>query len=448
MSRVYRDVLDARAVTPTRVYRSVLSAQAVPGAGNARVYQSRLASAAAPDPGTGGGGGTGTVDVPPTVFRATGGVLIPVWLYEVRGGALVPGVRGTVVTSDAVSRSTSRPRSVAGTAVLADAVARVVTPVGGGGGGGGGAGEFYEYTGTRPTVGGSVKLFTGGSSLASAIGGLASGDTLILRTNSVFNESFDLVLPSNVTIMNDAGFRPWVNGAVRLRCSSSSAASGAKVYGLNVKWTSPDPSGHMVKLDGGAIDFAFCEVTQKGNSAGCFTLLRPGQTLVNSQVRNVWCHDNPGVSSHDGNQDHLVYADTDALNANLLIHHNLLRGAPRGRDIKIGGPSAGAAFGGIKVYCNTLYTGYGPSNGQVSNGCQDTEWHHNILIDSGAGTNLTNGTGAGPRNTYHHNLGDRPNVGPNVSTFSDTGGNVGGRSLAYLTAYDARGAEGFGHLAA
>jgi hypothetical protein len=267
---------------------------------------------------------------------------------------------------------------------------------------------------------------------------LPAGGFLLLQGSWTKKESVDVALRDGVTIYAPRGSRPWLDGPLRI-----SGGSGWRIIGLNNRWTGPDPSGHMVKLDGGSGFYGYNEVD--GSGGGLYTLVRPGQSLTSSEIAYCYIHDNPGVSSHGGNQDHGIYVDVSSTNARIRIDHNLVQGMPRGRNIKIGNPSSGSSFGGIEVDHNTLRTGYGPSNGQVSNGARDTVWHHNVLIDSGDTTALTEGPGAAAGNLYRDNVADRA-VGPNTSSFRDGGGN---RSLplSALTDAAAMGRLGLGYLA-
>jgi hypothetical protein len=156
-------------------------------------------------------------------------------------------------------------------------------------------------------------------------------------------------------------------------------------------------------------------------------------------------HDNPGISSHDGNQDHGFYCSAENPNQNVTVDHCLIENMPRGRNIKIGGPSLGNPIGGITISKCTLKNGQGPSNAQVSNGATGIIFDRLVLIDSGASTNLTSGGGAGPDSIYTNCWGDET-VGPNNSTLRDGGGNVV-KSRATLLDYTANGNAGKGHLA-
>lgn len=287
---------------------------------------------------------------------------------------------------------------------------------------------------TKPPAG--AKTYTGSGSLAGFLAGLSAGATAVLDFGTV-KESVNVALKDGVKVWAAPGARPWLDGPLRI-----SGGKGTQLWGLNNRWTGADAGGHMVKLDGGSIDYGHCEVAH----ASCYTLLRPGQTLTNSRIHHVWCHDNPGVSSHNANQDHGLYCSAENTSQNLLIDHCLVEDMPRGRNIKVGGPSSGGgAIGGITIRRSTLRRGYGPSNGQVSNGATGIVWEGLVLIDSKASTNLTSGSGAGSGSVYRGCASDKA-TGPNSSTLKDGGGNVR-KTVAQLSDYAAMGAAGFGHLA-
>lgn len=296
------------------------------------------------------------------------------------------------------------------------------------------------YTRPAMTIPAGAITYDGTTSLGAALTALPAGGTLVLDYDGSRVENVDVALADNATILNADGRSPWLDGSLRI-----SAGEGVRVYGLNVKWTTPDPGGHMVKVDGGSPEWAYSEVTIPG-AAGCYTLMRPGQAIHDWRVHHCWIHDNPGVASHDGNQDHGLYIDADNPTQHGLVDHCLIENMPRGRNVKIGGPSSGTTIGLVTIQTCTLRTGYGPSNGQVSNGAQDTTWDHLLLIDSGATTALTDGSGSGPGNVYTDCKADRP-VGEDTANFADGGGNVGNVAVATLEDYATQGAAGYGHLA-
>lgn len=286
--------------------------------------------------------------------------------------------------------------------------------------------------------------YNGSSSLAAALTALPTGGTLVLDYNGVRTENINVLVNGGITVQNAPGKRPWVNGEVRIRCASDT--NTAKFYGLSIRWDTPSASGHMLKLDGGSIEWAYSEITQQGNSVGCYTLLRPGQTLKNWRIHHCWIHHNPGVSSHNGNQDHGLYMSGETANQNGRVDHCLIEEMPRGRNIKIGGPSGGGgAIGGIRIDHCTLRKGHGPSNGQVSNGTTNTTWENLLLMDSGASTNLTDGSGSAPGNIYRNCKGDST-VGPNTTNFDDAGGNTNNVSVGTLGDFETQGGLGYGHL--
>lgn len=295
---------------------------------------------------------------------------------------------------------------------------------------------FSVPTALTNAIPSNATRYTGSGSLGTAMANLPAGGWLVLDYDGVRTENISVTLHDNVTIIAAAGKRPWLDGSLRI-----AGGNNIRLLGLSEKWTSADPSGHMFKHDGGSGEVAYGEFAY----AACYTLMRPGQSIHDTRYHHLWVHDNPGISSHDGNQDHGFYCSAENPSQNLTIDHCLIENMPRGRNIKIGGPSLGNPIGGITVSKCTLKTGYGPSNGQVSNGATGIIFDRLVLIDSGASTNLTSGGGAGPDSVYTNCWGDET-VGPNNSTLRDGGGNVV-KSQATLLDYTANGAAGKGHLA-
>lgn len=298
----------------------------------------------------------------------------------------------------------------------------------------GSSGPWFLYTAAIAAVTKSYRGTQDGK-LGSWLAALPKGAVGLLDFDTILGESFDITLADGVQVYAAPGKRPWVDGGIRLR-----SAGHSRLFGLSSTWSKGPTDGHMVKLDGGSIDYGHCELR---DFAG-YTLLRPGQTLHDSEIHHVWAHDNPGPHG-DQNQDHAVYASGENPAQALRIHHSLLERTPHGRGVKIGGPSAGAAIGGIVVDHCTLADNGGPSNGQVSNGATKTDWHHLVLIGSGKPTALTEGANAGPGNTYHDNVADRP-AGPGTANFKASGPNLQ-LSLTELRDYAWMGQRGYGHLA-
>lgn len=289
---------------------------------------------------------------------------------------------------------------------------------------------------------GDAVIYNGTGSLGTAMANLAAGKWLVLDYDGDRVESINVALKNNVTIVAAEGRRPWLNGNFRM-----SAGEGVRIYGLNVRNDNIGGSDHMVKLDGGSPDWGYSIITLEDNAAGdgAYTLMRPGQAIHDWRIHHCWIHDNPGATGHNGSQDHGLYCSAENPNQRGVIDHCLIENMPEGRNIKVGGPSAGPAIGGITIQYCTLKNGQGPSNGQVSNGATGIIWEKLLLIDSGASTNLTEGSGAGSGNIYRNNKGDKT-VGPATSNFSNGGGNTNSVSVPTLTNYSAQGLLGWGHL--
>jgi hypothetical protein len=295
------------------------------------------------------------------------------------------------------------------------------------------AGSWFAYPGTVPA---GAKTYNGQTSLAAFLTGLAAGQTGVLDYDGVRTENVSVTLKDGIVVVPAPGRRPWLKGDLHLSCGKL-----ATIAGLSVRYDTAPSSDHVLDVKAGSIDFGYAEVA----FANCYTLIHPTGTIHDWRFHHLWVHDNLGVSTHDGNQDHGFYCSAPVAAQNGQIDHCLIENMPRGRNIKIGAASGGTPIGGIVVHHNTLRLGHGPSNSQVSNGATNCSYHDNVLIDSGAATNLTDGSGSGTGSTYANNWSDEK-TGPNTSHLKDTGGNVV-KARAILMDYSANGQAGKGHLA-
>lgn len=287
------------------------------------------------------------------------------------------------------------------------------------------------------TIPPDAKTYTGSGSLSAFLASIPAGGFGVLDYDGEIKENVSVTFRNGVMIYAKPGRRPWVRGDFRVR-----GGDLWKIWGLSVTFPEAAASDHVVDIKAGAgWEFAYGEVCK----ANCYTLIHPTGSVRNWRFHHLWVHDNLGVSSHDGNQDHGFYVSAPIANQNGRVDHCLVENMPRGRNIKCGGASSGSTIGGIEFDHNTLRLGHGPSNGQVSNGATDTRWHDNVLIDSGKSTSLTDGSGSKLGNTYSGNWSDRT-TGPNSANFKDAGGNVV-KSAATLADYAVNGAAGKGHLA-
>jgi hypothetical protein len=299
-------------------------------------------------------------------------------------------------------------------------------------------GEFWEMP--TYTVPAGATYYSGSGSLGTAMAAVPTNGWLILDYTGTKTEDINIPLRDGVRIYAAAGKRPRLDGLCRI-----SAGNLTRIWGLDVANSSPAIDDHVVKLDGGSPDWGYSRCWLPG--PGCYTIMRPGQTARDWRIHHSWIYNNPGVSSHDGNQDHGFYCSGTVSGANGLIDHCFIDNTPRGRGIKIGGSSSSnPATGDIEVRHCTVRKNYGPSNIQTSYGAVNCNVHHNILIDSGRDTSLTTGPGSGGGNVYHDNKSDRV-AGDDTSQFNDTGGNVNNVSVATLQDFAAQGRAGFGHLA-
>jgi hypothetical protein len=365
------------------------------------------------------GGNSGTATASATAFTATG---------------LAAGVPVSF---------TVRARNVIGTS--AAVTSNTVTPTSGGGNPGHLDPNTYWHV-PQYEVPAGAKFWNGSTSLDAALTSLTSGQTLILDFDATKVEKVDVNLAPNVKIRAAAGKRPIIDGTFRIGRDSG---TGWSVWGLDIAYKTDVVAGdHMLKLDGGSGDWGYSRCWMPGPN-GCYTLVRPGQEVHDWRFHHSWVHDNPGFNTgHTNVQDHCFYISGNeyAADQNGLVENCLVEDAPRGRNIKLGSSSSGAAtIGGITIRKCTLRNGQGPSNGQCSNGGRNTIWENLVLIDSGDPSNLTDG-GDISGNIYRNCRGDGSPVGENTAGFRDAGGNAT-LSVAALSDYVAMAKLGFGHLA-
>lgn len=293
-------------------------------------------------------------------------------------------------------------------------------------------GSWFAYPGTIPA---GSKTYTGSGSLGAFLAGLTPGQVGVLDFDGVIKEQVSVTLKDGIVVLPGLGRRPWLEGDLRLSCGKL-----ATVYGLSVKFPAAPSADHVLDYKAGSLDFGYAEVA----FANCYTLIHPTGSAHDWRFHHLWVHDNLGVASHDGNQDHGFYVSAPLADQKGVIDHCLIENMPRGRNIKVGGASAGSAIGGVLIHHNTLRLGHGPSNAQVSNGATNIRFDNNVLIDSGKATSLTDGTGSGTGSTYSGNYSDRP-TGPNSAHLKDMGGNVV-KPAANLMDFVLNGKSGKGHL--
>jgi hypothetical protein len=295
------------------------------------------------------------------------------------------------------------------------------------------SGSWFAYPGPIP----AGKSYDGKSSLATFLKSLPAGGVGILDYDGDRVENVSVSLQTGVKVYAAAGRRPWVRGTFTI-----SGGNSWSIYGLSVHYPEISGSGHMLTVSAGSgWEFAYGEVAY----ANCYTLIHPADTIANWRVHHCWVHDNLGVSSHDGYQDHGFYCSAPSASQNGRIDHCLIENMPRGRNVKIGTSGSAGTPGNITVDKCTLRLGHGPSNGQVSNGATNDHFTNCVLIDSGSSTNLTAKSSPGTGSTYSGNWSDET-TGPNNSNLKDAGGNVV-KARTTLMDYAANGAAGKGHLA-
>ncbi len=246
---------------------------------------------------------------------------------------------------------------------------------------------------STPIAGGSCSgaSVSPGQSLSAAISSLGSGQTLCVH-GGVYGK-LSVTIPSGATVKAYPGEKPWVEGI-----SSITGSSGSILDGINFRWGSDSNGPHMVSMKGSGWTYINGEV---GPSHGYANMLISGGAS-NWRIANCYMHDNTD-GGHTAVQDHLIYASETS---NGIIERCIFANSPRGRGVKMGPPSGSGGPKNITVRYNTFFNNLGPSNMQVSGDTSGVKMYRNILVKSGASTNITDATNGGSSNSAYENVGD------------------------------------------
>jgi hypothetical protein len=171
------------------------------------------------------------------------------------------------------------------------------------------------------------------------------------------------------------GEQPVIKGLVRL-----SNLQYVTFDNIDVTWPSAGAGSgdHMLKLtDGSGWEWLNSDIGYAASYANVLIYGKPTRW----RLAGNYIHDTRKVNS--GYQDHNIYAYV-APPANQadwgVIERNVLKGAPGGRNLKIGGASSSSpTSGGIVVRYNTMVEGLGSCNLQFSYTVRHVKAYRNIL---------------------------------------------------------------------
>jgi hypothetical protein len=185
-----------------------------------------------------------------------------------------------------------------------------------------------------------------------------------------------------ITVRNAPGERPVLRGLLWL-----ADPDYWTIRGLDVTWGSDNPEGtFMVRVKNGrgwVINRA--EIWGgRGYANVNVTSSRDG-VPANWRISRSCIHDNVGLPSHGKAKDQLLYVNTGVRAGRGVIARNLLFNSPRGKGIKLAGPSTGTGSTSVTVRHNTIYNTARPAI-VVGMDTRDTVIRRNLLVrtnDSG-----------------------------------------------------------------
>jgi hypothetical protein len=326
-------------------------------------------------------------------------------------GTATAGTATTAGTSSATSGpSASRRPSTSGSRTTAPAGPVPVVP---------GASHYVSPAGSDSAAGSSSSPWR---TLDKALSALRPGDTLVVG-DGTYDEQLDSVkiTPGTaggpIRVRAAPGAHPVVTGLLWFH-----DADYWDVAGINVRWDSSAGDGdHMVKFSGGR-GWTFRDAEISDARAYAAILIADGAQAF--RLSGLYVHDT--VPTHDTNQDHLIYVNTDAGGG--VIERCILAGSPNGRAVKIGPPSGtNDARGNLTIRYNTMYDNGGPSNVQVSQNTSNVKVYRNIMVKPGSGMqNVTALSLSGSGNVVSDNVvfASAGAVEPGFSGLKDGGGNV------------------------
>lgn len=212
---------------------------------------------------------------------------------------------------------------------------------------------------------------------------LRPGDTLYLRGGTYVEDVSPKLQPgaeqARITVRSYPGEKPIIKGKVRL-----SKPDYWTFDGFNVTWNTGNFDEHMVKFIGGR-DWILenSEIWGAQSFANILVCCSPSNWVL----RNNTIYDTPGGELNIF-RSHNIYVNTNLDAGPGLIEHNLFFNAPRGCNIKIGGPDQGSQYGSanVTVRFNTLSRAVQPL--AIGDGSTNILVERNIIV-SGVRPNTT-----------------------------------------------------------
>jgi hypothetical protein len=202
--------------------------------------------------------------------------------------------------------------------------------------------------------------------------------------------------------------------------------------GVNVTWSDRNSiSEHMVRFkDGRGWVFENAEVWGAKSYANMNVLTSKAGLPADWSIRNNCIHDNIGDPSHGTAKDQLLYVNTGDTSGAGTIERNILFNAPRGKGVKLAGPTVGTGSANVTVRYNTIHNTYKPSI-VVGWATKNSAVYRNIVSKT-ADNSLIRGyqlTGTG--NWAQDNIGFQgPKVVGSDSGFASVVADKGGNTFA------------------
>ena len=179
-----------------------------------------------------------------------------------------------------------------------------------------------------------------------------------------------------ITVQRAPGERPVLRGLLWL-----ADPDYWTIRGLDVTWGSDNPEGtFMVRVKNGrGWVITGAEIWGgRGYANVNVTSSRDG-VPANWRISRSCIHDNVGLPSHGTAKDQLLYVNTGVGAGRGVIARNLLFNSPRGKGIKLAGPSTGTGSASVTVRHNTIYNTARPSI-VVGMDTHDTVIRRNLLV--------------------------------------------------------------------
>jgi hypothetical protein len=245
---------------------------------------------------------------------------------------------------------------------------------------------FYVAPGGTDTADGSLQ--SPWRSIAKGLKSLRAGDTLYLR-GGVYAQrvggagvGFVAVSPgtstSRVKVAAYPGERPVIQGLLWVANMNYWTFDG-----VNVTWSdSNSDSEHMVRLrDGRGWVYENAEIWGAKSYANMNVLTSKAGLPTDWAIRRNCIHDNIGDATHGTAKDQLLYVNTGVPGGTGTIERNILFNAPRGKGVKLAGPTAGTGSSNVTVRYNTIHNTYKPAvvMGWATTG---SAVHGNLLVKS------------------------------------------------------------------